>query len=59
VESGKEITSPFGLLGRFEGDKVAYLQFLENSLGTAGLFKIWAGPRQGSVRPKHRVFSLR
>ena len=26
--TGKEITSPFSLLARFEGDKVAYLQFL-------------------------------
>jgi uncharacterized protein len=38
--TGKEITSPFGLLARFEGDKVAYLQFLEDSFGTAGSFKI-------------------
>ena len=37
--TGKEITSPFGLLARFEGDKVAYLQFLEDSYGTAGSFK--------------------
>jgi uncharacterized protein len=38
--TGKEITSPFGLLARFEGDKVAYIQFLEDSYGTAGSFKI-------------------
>ena len=37
--TGKEITSPFGLLARFEGDKVAYIQFLEDSYGTAGSFK--------------------
>jgi hypothetical protein len=37
--TAKEITSPFGLLARFEGDKVAYLQFLEDSYGTAGSFK--------------------
>ena len=37
--TGKEITSPFGLLARFAGDKVAYLQFLEDSFGTAGSFK--------------------
>jgi len=37
--TGKEITSPFGLMARFEGDKVAYLQFLEDSYGTAGSFK--------------------
>ena len=37
--TGKEITSPFALLARFEGDKVAYVQFLEDSYGTAGSFK--------------------
>ena len=37
--TGKEITSPFSVLARFEGDKVAYLQFLEDSYGTAGSFK--------------------
>jgi ketosteroid isomerase-like protein len=37
--TGKEITSPFGLLARFEGNKVAYVQFLEDSYGTAGSFK--------------------
>ena len=37
--TGREITSPFSLLARFEGDKVAYLQFLEDSYGTAGSFK--------------------
>jgi uncharacterized protein len=37
--TGKEITSPFSLLARFEGDKVAYLQFQEDSYGTAGSFK--------------------
>jgi len=37
--TGKEITSPFSLLARFEGDKVSYVQFLEDSYGTAGSFK--------------------
>ena len=37
--TGKEITSPFSLLARFEGDKVACVQFLEDSYGTAGSFK--------------------
>jgi ketosteroid isomerase-like protein len=37
--TAREITSPFGLLARFEGGKVAYLQFLEDSYGTAGSFK--------------------
>jgi ketosteroid isomerase-like protein len=37
--TGKEITSPFSLLARFEGDKVSYLQFQEDSYGTAGSFK--------------------
>src|SRR6202451_2402104 len=45
--TGKEVTSPFGLLARFEGDKVAYLQFLEDSYGTAGSFKI---PREKRLR---------
>ena len=36
---GKEITSPFALLARFEGNKVAYVQFLEDRYGTAGSFK--------------------
>jgi ketosteroid isomerase-like protein len=37
--TGREITSPYALLVRFEGDKVAHLQFLEDSYGTAGSFK--------------------
>jgi hypothetical protein len=37
--TGREITSPFGLLARFDGDKVAYVQFLEDSYSTAGSFK--------------------
>jgi uncharacterized protein len=37
--TSKEITSPFALLARFEGEKVAYVQFLEDSYGTAGSFK--------------------
>jgi ketosteroid isomerase-like protein len=37
--TGKDITSPFALLARFEGGKVAYVQFLEDSYGTAGSFK--------------------
>jgi uncharacterized protein len=43
--TGKEITSPFSLLARFEGDKVAYLQFLEDSYGTAGSFKTGGATR--------------
>jgi hypothetical protein len=56
--TGKEITSPFGLLARFEGDKVAYVQFLEDSYGTAGSFKTGvpqgstAIPREMRLRPK-------
>ena len=30
--TGKETTSPFGLLARFEGDDAAYVQFLEGQL---------------------------
>jgi ketosteroid isomerase-like protein len=43
--TGKEITSPFGLLARFEGDKVAYIQFLEDTYGTAGSFKTGGATR--------------
>ena len=43
--TGKEITSPFGLLARFEGDKVAYVQFLEDRYGTAGSFKTGGATR--------------
>jgi uncharacterized protein len=43
--TGKEITSPFGLLARFEGEKVAYVQFLEDSYGTAGSFKTGGSTR--------------
>ena len=43
--TGKAITSPFGLLARFEGDKVAYIQFLEDSYGTAGSFKTGGATR--------------
>ncbi|HVR23679.1 MAG TPA: nuclear transport factor 2 family protein [Candidatus Polarisedimenticolia bacterium] len=43
--TGKEVTSPFGLLARFEGNKVAYVQFLEDSYGTAGSFKTGAATR--------------
>ena len=43
--TGNEITSPFGLLARFEGDKVAYIQLLEDSYGTAGSFKTGGATR--------------
>src|SRR6201981_1979790 len=43
--TGKEITSPFSLLARFEGNKVAYVQFLEDSYGTAGSFKTGGATR--------------
>jgi uncharacterized protein len=43
--TGKEITSPFSLLARFDGDKVAYMQFLEDSYGTAGSFKTGGASR--------------
>ena len=57
--TGKEITSPFGLLARFEGNKVAYVQFLEDSYGTAGSFKTGgttgstAIPRGKRLRSNH------
>jgi hypothetical protein len=43
--TGKEITSPFGLVARFEGDKVAYFLFLEDTYGTAGSFKTGGSTR--------------
>jgi len=43
--TGKEITSPFGLLARFEGGQVAYIQFLEDSYCTAGSFKTGGATR--------------
>lgn len=43
--TGKKITSPFSLLARFQGDKVAYIQFLEDSYGTAGSFKTGGATR--------------
>ena len=43
--TGREITSPYALLARFEGDRVAYLQFLEDSYGTAGSFKTGGATR--------------
>ena len=36
---GKEITSPFALLGKVTGDKISYIQFLEDTFGTAGSFR--------------------
>ena len=55
--TGKEITSPFGLLARFEGDRVAYLQFLEDSYGTAGSFKTGGATRFHSD-PSGREFEV-
>jgi hypothetical protein len=43
--TGKEITSPFSLFARFEGDRVAYVQFLEDSYGTATSFKTGGSTR--------------
>ena len=53
--TGKEITSPFGVLARFEGDKVAYVQFLEDSYGTAGSFKTGGATRFHSDPPGKEV----
>jgi uncharacterized protein len=55
--TGKEITSPFGLLARFEGDKIAYLEFLEDSYGTAGSFKTGGATRFHSD-PSGREFEV-
>src|SRR5689334_17325988 len=43
--TGREITSPYALLARFDGDKVAYLQFFEDTYGTAGSFKTGGATR--------------
>jgi ketosteroid isomerase-like protein len=43
--TGREITSPFALLVRFEGDKIAYLQFLEDTYGTASSFRTGGASR--------------
>jgi hypothetical protein len=36
---GKEITSPFALLAKVTGDKISYIQFLEDTFGTASTFR--------------------
>jgi uncharacterized protein len=36
---GKEITSPFALLARVTNDRISYLQFLEDTFGTAASFR--------------------
>jgi len=36
---GKEITSPFALLARVTGARISYLQFLEDTFGTASSFR--------------------
>jgi len=36
---GKEITSPFALLAKATDDRISYIQFLEDTFGTAGSFR--------------------
>jgi ketosteroid isomerase-like protein len=36
---GKEITSPFALLANVTDGKISYIQFLEDTFGTAGSFR--------------------
>ena len=36
---GKEITSPFALLAKVTEDKISYIQFLEDTFGTASSFR--------------------
>jgi|ERR1700732_2134144 ketosteroid isomerase-like protein len=36
---GKEITSPFALLVKIAGDKISYIQFMEDTFGTASSFR--------------------
>ena len=35
-ESGKEITSPFAILAKVKGGRISYVQFFEDTFGTAG-----------------------
>ena len=37
---GKMITSPFALLAKVTGDKISYIQFLEDTFGTASTFRV-------------------
>ena len=39
VTLGKVITSPFCIFARFDGDKVVYMQFMEDTFGTASTFR--------------------
>jgi hypothetical protein len=43
--TGKRVTSPFGLYARFQDGKINYLEFLEDTYGTAGSFKIGGATR--------------
>ncbi len=36
---GKEITSPFALLAKLTGDRISYIQFMEDTFGTASSFR--------------------
>ena len=36
---GKEITSPFALLAKVTGGKISYMQFMEDTFGTASTFR--------------------
>jgi len=36
---GKEITSPFALLAKVAGDRISYIQFMEDTFGTASSFR--------------------
>jgi ketosteroid isomerase-like protein len=36
---GKEITSPFALLAKVTGEKISYMQFMEDTFGTASTFR--------------------
>jgi uncharacterized protein len=36
---GKEITSPFALLAKATGEKLSYIQFMEDTFGTASTFR--------------------
>ena len=39
VTVGKAVTSPFCIFARFDNDKIAYMQFMEDTFGTASTFR--------------------
>ena len=40
VTLGKAITSPFVIFAKFDGEQVVYMQFMEDTFGTASTFRL-------------------